>query len=104
MIDIPTLDGEEWWESAAIDATNGIVRQLSVLVESCLKLGVSVVSANNLYNQLSTSSSSNFASLDVDTWLTFCDELSCSILSKEASVVENDIKKFIQKYLPSKVK
>jgi hypothetical protein len=103
-MDIPTLDGEEWWESAAIDDTDCVINELISLVETCLRLEVNVVRANSLYNELSKFKFSNSASFDVDNWLRFCDELSCSILSKEAFVVEGDLKKFIQNYLPSKVK
>ena len=52
-IDIPVLDGEEWWSSQAIDDTDSVIRSLLELTNSCIELKIKVEDAKQLHVELS---------------------------------------------------
>ena len=102
MMEIPIIDGEEWWSSSAIDDTDNILRLFISLLDSCIKAQINVERSNILLSKISSCSDQGFSRLNVEEWIDFCVHLSDTNLSKEASQMRDELEKFTHKHLPSK--
>jgi hypothetical protein len=102
MVDIPTLDGEEWWSSSAIDDTDSVVKHFTSLLRACINSGINVERSNVLLTKILANSVSSLIPLEVENWLDFCAHLSHTNLSQDASQMRNELEKFTRKHLPSK--
>ena len=71
-IDIPILDGEEWWSSQAIDDTDSVIRSLLELTNSCIELKIKVEDAKKLHAELSLHNTTHNIELETNKWLAFC--------------------------------
>jgi hypothetical protein len=96
---IPILDGEEWWSTKVIDEADRLINQLIELVHTCLKREINFDQANELSEILSEHSSRNSIEINIDSWLTFCRNLSSTELSDDALIVERSIVSYGNKYL-----
>jgi len=101
-IDIPILDGEEWWSSQAIDDTDSVIRSLLVLTNSCIELKIRVEDAKQLHAKLSLHNNQHTIELETDKWLTFCASLRNTEISDKASEVEDKLNTFVAKHLKSR--
>ena len=103
-MDIEILDGEEWWESEAIDDASKLILQLQKLAELCLKMEIFADKADILISNIKAQSPSNSIELDPNSWLDFCHQLRGTSLSDKSAFVESMINEFVQKHLPLKDK
>lgn len=99
MIDIPILDGEEWWASEAIDDTDSVISSLLDLTNSCIKLNIKQENAKQLHAELSQHNAKHNIELETDKWLSFCVSLKDTKISKMAYEVENKLNTFVSKHL-----
>ena len=90
-IDIPILDGEEWWASQAIDNTDSVIRSLLELTKSCIE-----------HAELSLHNTTNNIELETNKWLLFCASLSGSAVAEMANAVEDKLNIFVAKHLKSR--
>jgi hypothetical protein len=100
-MDIPILDGEEWWSSASIDDTDKIIRQLRDLANLCLEMEIKPEKANAFISTLGEHSPLISIEVDTEAWLKFCDQLSDTSISSFASSAEKMINDYVQKHLAS---
>jgi len=96
---IPILDGEEWWSTKVIDETDRLIKQLMELVNTCLNREINSDQANELSEILSEHSSNNSIEINIESWLTFCRNLSSTELSDDASIVEISIINYRNNFL-----
>ena len=101
-IDIPILDGEEWWSSQAIDDTDSVIRSLLDLTNSCIELKINVEDAKQLQAQLSLHNATNYIELETNKWLAFCISLRETEMAEMANAVENKLIIFVSKYLKNR--
>lgn len=99
MIDIPILDGEEWWASEAIDDTDSLIRSLLDLTNSCIKLNIKQEDSKQLHAELSLHNATYNIELETEKWLSFCVSLKDTKISKMADEVENKLNTFVSKHL-----
>lgn len=102
MVDIPILDGEEWWSSSVIDDTDSVIKHFTSLLHTCVNSGIYVDISNVLLTKILANSVANLIPSEVENWLDFCAHLSHTNLSKEASQMRDELEKFTHKHLPSK--
>lgn len=98
-MDIPILDGEEWWASQAIDDTDSVIRSLLELTNACSKLEIKVKDAKQLQAELSLHNDHHYIDLETDKWLAFCISLRQDSVVEMANNVENKLIAYISKHL-----
>ena len=98
-IDIPILDGEEWWSSQAIDDTDSAIRSLLELTNSCIELKINVEDAKQLQAQLSLHNATNYIELETNKWIIFCISLRQTEISEIAKKVENKLNSYASQHL-----
>ena len=98
-IDIPILDGEEWWASQAIDYTDSIIRSLLELTNSCIELNIKFEESKKLNTELSLHNVTKNIELETDKWLAFCASLRSTEISEMADEVEKNLNVYVFKYL-----
>lgn len=98
-IDIPILDGEEWWASQAIDDTDSVIRTLLDLTNSCIESKIMLEEAKQLYAELILHNSTHNIELDTDKWIAFCASLCETEISDMADEVENKVNAYVSKHL-----
>ena len=98
-IDIPILDGEEWWASQAIDDTDSVIRILLDLTNSCIELKIKVEDAKKLHAELSLHNATHNIELETNKWLAFCFSLRQTEMAELANAVENKLIAYIFKHL-----
>jgi hypothetical protein len=98
MVNIPVLDGEEWWASKAIDDTDSVIRSMLELTISCVKLNINLEEAVQLHTELSLHTAISNIELKTNLWLAFCDSLRATEVSKMAYKVENKLNAYVSKY------
>ena len=98
-IDIPVLDGEEWWASESIDDADSLIRRMLELVNSCIELKIMVGDAKLLHAELSLHNRKHNIELDINKWLAFCIGLRQTEISEVAFKVENNLSSFASKHL-----
>jgi len=101
-IDIPVLDGEEWWSSQAIDDTDSVIRSLLELTNTCIELKIKVEDAKQLQAQLSLHNKTHNIKLETNKWLAFCISLRQTEISELACKVESNLNFYSCKYLKSR--
>ena len=101
-IDIPILDGEEWWSSQAIDDTDSVIRSLLELTNSCIELKIKLEDANQLHAELSLHNTTHNIELETNKWLAFCISLRQTEMAEMANAVENKLIIFVSKYLKNR--
>ena len=101
-IDIPILDGEEWWSSQVIDDTDSVIRSLLELTNSCIELKIKVEDANQLHAELSLHKKYHNIELETDKWLAFCASLRQSEIAVMANEVENKLNSYVSIHLKSR--
>jgi hypothetical protein len=101
-IDIPILEGEDWWASQAIDDTDSLIKSLLALSNSCINLRINLSDSINLHDELSLHNDSHNIELDTDKWLAFCHCLAETKLADNANEVENLIVNYVSKHLKSR--
>ena len=101
-IDIPVLDGEEWWASQSIDDTDLVIRSLLDLTNSCIKLKIKVEESKQLHTELSLHNNRYNIELETDKWLAFCISLRETEMAEMANAVENKLIIFVSKYLKNR--
>ena len=101
-IDIPILDGEEWWSSQAIDDTDSVIRILLELTKSCIELKIKVEDANHLHAELSLHKKYHNIELETDKWLAFCASLRQSEIAVMANDVENKLNSYVSIHFKSR--
>jgi hypothetical protein len=98
-IDIPILEGEEWWASQAIDDTDSVIRSLLDLTNSCIELKINREESKQLRAELSLHNATHNIELETDKWLVFCASLRSTEISELAGEVENKLIAYVSKYL-----
>jgi len=98
-IDIPVLDGEEWWASQAIDNTDSVIRTLLDLINSCIESKIRLEEANQLHAELSLYNATHNIELDTNKWIVFCASLRDTEISDMADEVENKLNAYVSKHL-----
>ena len=98
-IDIPVLNGEEWWASQAIDATDSVIKSLLDLTKSCIKLNIMLEDSKKLHAELSLHNATHNIEIQTDKWITFCASLRDTEISKMADDVQNKLNAYLSKYL-----
>ena len=101
-IDIPVLDGEEWWSSQAIDDTDSVIRSLLELTNSCIELKNKEEDAKQLQAQLSLHNKTHNIKLETNKWLAFCISLRQTDISEMANKVEKKLNAFASKHLKNR--
>lgn len=101
-IDIPILDGEEWWASEAIDDTDSVIRSLLELTNLCIELKIKEEDAKQLQVQLSLHNATHNIELETNKWLAFCISLRETEMAKMANAIENKLIIFMSKYLKNR--
>ena len=101
-LDIPILDGKEWWVSQAIDDTDSVIRSLFDLTKSCIELNIKEEYAKQLHAELSFHNDKHNIELATDKWLNFCTSVSQTEVSERAKVVEIKLKAYVVKHLKSR--
>ena len=101
-IDIPVLDGEEWWASQSIDDTDTVIRSLLDLTNSCIELKIKVEESKQLHTELSLHNNRYNIELETDKWLAFCISLRETEMAEMANAVENKLIIFVSKYLKNR--
>ena len=98
-IDIPILDGEEWWASQAIDDTDSVISSLLDLTIICIKLKIKFEDAKQLHAELSLYNVTHNIELETNKWLAFCFSLRQTEMAEMANKVENKLRAFSFKHL-----
>ena len=98
-IEIPILDGENWWASEAIDDTDSVIKSLLVLTNVCRNLCIDLGAYSNLHAELSLHNDHHTIDLETDKWLSFCTSLRHTEISEMANEVENMLIAYISKHL-----
>ena len=101
-LDIPILDGEEWWSSQAIDDTDSVIKSLLDLIKSCIELKIMLDDSKQLHAELSLHNATYNIELETDKWLTFCASLRNTEISDKANEVEDKLNTFVAKHLKSR--
>ena len=101
-IDIPVLDGEDWWASEAIDDTDSVIKSLLNLTKSCIELNIMLEDSKQLYAELSLHNATHNIELETDKWFTFCASLRDTEISKVADNVENKLNAYVSKHLKNR--
>ena len=101
-IDIPVLDGEEWWAIQAIDDTDSVISSLLDLTIICIKLMIKVEHAKQLHAELSLHNATHNIELNTDKWLEFCASLTDTEISDNAKKVEFQLNIYVVKHLKSR--
>jgi len=99
VTEIPVLEGEEWWSSAAIDDADQLIRSVSGLADACITQGINSENALALRSSLERMSPITGSKLNTSAWEDFCSELSNTKLAGEADLVQKKISSFITRYL-----
>jgi hypothetical protein len=102
-IDIPILDGEEWWSSEAIDDTDSIIKSLLELTKSSIELSIRFEDAKQLHSELSLHNNTHNIALYTDKWISFCNSLSQTELAEMAIIVQNNLTAYVSKHLSSRI-
>lgn len=97
--DVPTLDGEEWWASQAIDDTDSVIGSLLELATSCIMLNIRSEDALRLRDEISLHNDKHNIELETDKWLSFCASLRESAVAGMANAVEYELNTFVAKHL-----
>ena len=98
-IDIPVLDGEEWWASQAIDDTDSVIRSLLDLTNSCVELNIRLEESKQLHAELNLHNNQHNIELETDKWIAFCASLRDTEISDIADEVENKLIAYVSKHL-----
>jgi hypothetical protein len=98
-IDIPILDGEEWWASQAIDDTDSVIRSLLDLTNSCVELNIRFEESMQLHAELNLHNNQHNIELETDKWISFCASLRDTEISNMADEVENKMNAYVSKHL-----
>ena len=101
-IDIPVLDGEEWWSSQAIEDTDSVIRSLLELTNSCIELKIKVEDAKQLHAELSLYNATHNIEFETNKWLAFCISLRQTEISEIAYNVESNLNVYACKYLKNR--
>ena len=101
-IDIPILDGEDWFASQSIDDTDSVIRSLLELTNACIKLKIKIEDAKKLYAELSLHNATHNIELETNKWLAFCISLRETEMTEMANAVENKLIIFVSKYLKNR--
>jgi hypothetical protein len=101
-IDIPILDGEDWFASQSIDDTDSVIRSLLELTNACIKLKIKIEDAKKLYAELSLHNATHNIELETNKWLAFCISLRQTEISELACKVESNLNFYSCKYLKSR--
>jgi hypothetical protein len=101
-IDIPILDGEEWWASQAIDDTDSVIRSLLDLTNSCLELNIRLEESMQLHAELNLHNNQHIIELETDKWIAFCASLRDTEISDIADEVENKLIAYVSKHLKNR--
>ena len=101
-INIPVLDGEQWWASQSIDHTDSVIRSLLDLTNSCIELKIKVEESKQLHTELSLHNNRYNIELETDKWLAFCISLRETEMAEMANAVENKLIIFVSKYLKNR--
>jgi hypothetical protein len=101
-IEIPILDGEDWWASEAIDDTDSVIKSLLNLTKSCIKLNIRLAESMQLHAELSLYNATHNIELETDKWLTFCASLRDTEISKVADNVQNNLNAYVSKHLKNR--
>ena len=101
-IDIPVLDGEEWWSSQAIEDTDSVIRSLLELTNSCIELKIKVEDVKQLHAELSLYNATHNIEFETNKWLAFCISLRQTEISEIAYNVESNLNFYSCKYLKSR--
>ena len=99
MLDIPTLDGEDWWASEAIDDTDSLIMNLLDLSKSCIELSIRIEDAKQLFSDLSLHNRTHNIELETDKWLAFCEKLIGTAVAETAAELEDRLKAYVTKHL-----
>jgi hypothetical protein len=98
-IDIPVLDGEEWWASQAIDDTDSVIRSLLDLTISCVELNIKLEESKQLHAELNLHNNQHNIELETDKWIAFCASLRDSEISDIANEISIKLKIYVEKHL-----
>ena len=98
-IDIPILDGEEWWASQAIDDTDSVIRSLLYLTNSCVELNIRLEESKQLHAELNLHNNQHNIELETDKWIAFCASLRDTEISDIVDEVENKLIAYVSKHL-----
>jgi len=101
-IEIPILDGEDWWASEAIDDTDSVIKSLLNLTKSCIELNIRLAESMQLHAELSLYNATHNIELETDKWLTFCASLRDTEISKVADNVQNKLNAYVSKHLKNR--
>ena len=104
MTYIPSLDGEEWWASEAVDDTDSVITSLLDLSKSCIELNVSIENAKQLFAELNLHNDKHNIELETDKWFVFCESLSGTAVAEMASEVEDKLNTYVAKHLKQRRK
>lgn len=97
-IDVPVLDGEEWWASQAIDDTDSLIRGLLDLTNFCIELKIKVEESKTLHTELSRHNNRYNIDLETDKWIAFCASLSETEISDLANKILIILKAYSEKH------
>ena len=97
-IDIPVLDGEEWWASQSIDHTDSVIRSLLDLTNSCIELKIKVEKSKQLHTELSLHNNRYNIELETDKWIAFCASLNETEISDMANEISIKLKAYVEKH------
>jgi len=101
-IDVPVLDGEEWWASQAIDDTDSVMKSLLDLTNFCIELGIKLEESKKLHAELNPYNNQHNIELDTDKWIAFCASLKDTEISKIADEVQNKLNAYVSKHLKNR--
>ena len=98
-IDVPVLDGEEWWASQATDDTDSVIRSLLDLTISCVELNIKLEESKQLQAELSLHNETHNIELEIDKWLNFCASLRDAEILEMANEVSSMLRVYVDKHL-----
>jgi hypothetical protein len=98
-IEIPILDGEDWWASEAIDDTDSVIKSLLNLTKSCIELNIRLAESMQLHAELSLHNATHNIELETDKWIAFCANLRDAETSKMADEVEHKLNAYVSKHI-----
>ena len=101
-IDIPVLDGEEWWASQSIDDADSVIRSMLELTSYCIELQINIEDAKQLHAELSLHNGTHNIELVPNEWLAFCISLRQTDISEIANKVEKKLNAFASKHLKNR--
>jgi len=98
-IDLPILDGEEWWSGQVIDDSDSLINSLLDLTKSCIELKITLEESKLLHAELSLHNVAHNIEIQTDKWIAFCANLRDAETSKMADEVEHKLNAYVSKHV-----